>query len=43
MYPPKKDKYEINKGIDIIEIDITNLRGDTKMVILQLKKSLKYI
>ena len=27
---PKKDKYEINKGIDIIEIDITNLRRGYK-------------
>ena len=27
---PKKDKYEINKGIDIIEIDIINLRRGYK-------------
>ena len=28
--PPKKDKYEINKGIDITEIDIINLRSGYK-------------
>ena len=28
--PPNKDKYEINKGIDITEIDIINLRSGYK-------------